>query len=466
MAILANFLAVAFSGLFYEGIENIASAAHFSSSLELPLNSELLQRKLEISSTDHIHVTKSTFTAKTPIPAYIDDKFFYLPFDSTSNTNTTWQRRATTRALGAQLDCVPLLPGGLDSIGVRLGPSGDYGRINATISGNGTKPSCSKSEGFDLDISRDIDPMLGLAAVEVMFPACGEYLIAGWLRGNVSNRPDGTTYSFQTHYNVKMNLSRMTFLACYPRLRAGISDVIIDSAGVVQHASLLNEFDRPPESWFAGNSSLMFSKLLVTTIEQPLFTFTWHTDSSSSNEYHGLISMARTDSSRFVDPSLPTPSAKEAAAVFSEVYAKLFAILLGSNLDLILPSNNTQTTLIPGLIVKPTTRIFLSLPMFILAEFILGLYILVTILVYVRRPSRFLPRLPTSLASIIPFLVASQAELDLKGTSGMSTKERDDYVRKLDHRYGFGKFVGTNGKPMIGIERDPYVVLLRKEDLE
>lgn len=47
----------------------------------------------------------------------------------------------------------------------------------------------------------------------------------------------------------------------------------------------------------------------------------------------------------------------------------------------------------------------------------------------------------------------------------MSEKERNSHVKGLEQTYGFGRFVGTDGKPHIGIEREPLVQVLTRQDL-
>ena len=39
----------------------------------------------------------------------------------------------------------------------------------------------------------------------------------------------------------------------------------------------------------------------------------------------------------------------------------------------------------------------------------------------------------------------------------MSNKERERYLNRLDLRYGYGSFVGMDGKVHIGIEKQPFV---------
>lgn len=65
--------------------------------------------------------------------------------------------------------------------------------------------------------------------------------------------------------------------------------------------------------------------------------------------------------------------------------------------------------------------------------------------------------MPTSIASVIALFAANAAVKDLQGTSHMTNKEREQYVKELDHRYGYGSYIGNDGAVHVGIEKFPYV---------
>jgi hypothetical protein len=138
--------------------------------------------------------------------------------------------------------------------------------------------------------------------------------------------------------------------------------------------------------------------------------------------------------------------------------------VLGTHYNKILQTSN-QTILVAGSTLSPEARIFVSSPMFLLSIVILGIYILFTITLYVRRPWRILPRMPTSIISHIPFFAASYALQDLATTSATSEREHSSDARGLRQRYGFGRFIGTDGKAHIGIEREPLVQTFTRREL-
>jgi hypothetical protein len=54
---------------------------------------------------------------------------------------------------------------------------------------------------------------------------------------------------------------------------------------------------------------------------------------------------------------------------------------------------------------------------------------------------------------------------DFAITSTLSERAQSPQSRELRQRYGFGRFIGTDGKAHIGIEREPLVQTLTKRDL-
>lgn len=52
---------------------------------------------------------------------------------------------------------------------------------------------------------------------------------------------------------------------------------------------------------------------------------------------------------------------------------------------------------------------------------------------------------------------ASAAVKDLQGTSRFTTKERAQFLKKLDARYGYGSYISEDGSVHVGIEKVPFV---------
>lgn len=69
--------------------------------------------------------------------------------------------------------------------------------------------------------------------------------------------------------------------------------------------------------------------------------------------------------------------------------------------------------------------------------------------------------MPTSIASVMAYVAASRAAEDFSHGSG-SNGDGDGGKE----RYGYGRFVGTDGKTYVGIEKQRYVVPLESRNSE
>ena len=75
------------------------------------------------------------------------------------------------------------------------------------------------------------------------------------------------------------------------------------------------------------------------------------------------------------------------------------------------------------------------------------------IVFYWRISKPFLPRMPINIASQIAFFAGNHVMNDVQNAGG-------DF-RELDrrgYRYGYGRYIGKDGKVHLGVEREPYVI--------
>ncbi|KAH0287074.1 hypothetical protein KCU62_g6191, partial [Aureobasidium sp. EXF-3399] len=451
MTILANVLSVAFSGLLTESSVLISQNTDFMATHQFPLNgtsigNESLSRNRP--SYDSYYVASSNLTADTPLPPWTDGQYFYLPFEPyvPSAANIT-QRKAATPAVKASLHCFPMrqVTNGRDL--TLKTPDGritcDLGLWASFTSAHNNTPQAIEHVSFASSDQSEQGPEY-----------CDLKVMAGWTRA--SKAPDSGP----------LNAS---WVGCMPALQVDVREVTVDLKGNVLFSTPLNSTTGIPEHVFEPDDMGVVNsvhKVLDATSLVGLSHITnpsWHNDSYPSNFINYLMAQT-TNSTAFLDPVLSPPPFEEVAPLLDLLYSKLFAITLANNIDKILcPSSDTTT--LTGVSMGPETRIFAQEEMLFVAVVILAVFFLVTLVLYIRRPWRILPRMPTTLASQIAFFAASHALVDLAETSGMSEKERNSYVKGLEQTYGFGRFVGTDGKPHIGIEREPLVQILTKQDL-
>jgi hypothetical protein len=159
-----------------------------------------------------------------------------------------------------------------------------------------------------------------------------------------------------------------------------------------------------------------------------------------------------------LDPKQGLPNLEDIQDPLNKAYSSLFSIWLGLKKELLLvPRANVSTDSTIGRRLIKEERLFLSTTLFAIAECILAMYAAVAVVVYFRRPGQYLPRLPTSIASVVGLFAASGAVRDMEGTSDLDAKARVNHLEKLDARYGYGNYVGVDGTVHIGIEKTPFV---------
>ncbi|RMZ75138.1 hypothetical protein DV738_g5635, partial [Chaetothyriales sp. CBS 135597] len=91
----------------------------------------------------------------------------------------------------------------------------------------------------------------------------------------------------------------------------------------------------------------------------------------------------------------------------------------------------------------------------VLSIVILVFVIAVTLLVYARRSHPFLPREPSTIASVLAFIYASNMLTDFIDTERLNTAQMEARLKKLRKRYGLGWFRGRDGQIHCAIDEEP-----------
>lgn len=76
-------------------------------------------------------------------------------------------------------------------------------------------------------------------------------------------------------------------------------------------------------------------------------------------------------------------------------------------------------------------------------------------LIYARRRHAFLPREPSTIASILAFIYQSRMLYDFVNTERLSNDEMRDMLIKKGKKYGLGWFKGRDGKPHCAVDEEP-----------
>lgn len=457
MTILANVLSVAFSSLFYEGLANVKIQTTLQPLLSLPFqrlngtalpfNSNVTMNWQGGTTKDEFYIAMSNALASSKLPLWTDPDRFYLPVTLPGDTQAGINYTISTEYFGASLGCQELTSWETKDI------KDESGSIESSLlefnimQPDGSITNCSIDFSIDPPAYISGPSSLEISAVAGFSEVCKENIVAGWWRGNASNRT--------------VEVTSKTMMLCRPQLVTGSAEVTVDPDGRILHSKILGYSNGSAPEYFTTDPSDLILQAHQYIIDH---SSDWHNDSFPSDWNNYLIAETFIGD-RFLDPQLPAPTFNQAVTIYTAMYNKLFAILLGNNAHLLFTAPHPTTKPLPALRHEPQTRIFLSLPAFVIAECILCLYVLTTVLVYLHRPWRILPRLPISLASTIAFFAASHAIQEFEGTSTMTEKQRKKWLEWQGYRWGYGRFVGRDGKVHVGIEREPFVTVLEEEAL-
>jgi hypothetical protein len=454
MVLLANLLAIALAGLFNQDSRQMWNATSFSP----PFEAKFVSINGSIGpATDGFHgsivsgafhggqgqdqflIAESNYTSHTPLPAWTDDRMLYLPFFSTAaNTFTDdIEYQARTQAYGAELDCEELSFGTNYYANLAKTPYDDTNMyLNVSVSSGSTTVNCSGENSLRpgplIDASTGgLACSKGLSAAEFITQLaagvnatqeekdiCMMSVVFGWIRV-----PDGSCGGIRDR---DLDASNALFVRCRPRLVAGRADIVVNAKGQLlrkPQVATMDPYDNDDE------------------LEQHF-----------SNDPMNLLSQ------RLVDPNQSVPTFEDVNRNLTATHSRLFAIWLGANKENLLVSvQGKGLPILSGWTIEISQRLFLSTIMFAIAEGIICTYAIVAILVYLRRPGKYLARLPTCIASIIALFAASAAIQDMTQTSRYDKKERGEHLERLGSRYGYGSYVGSDGRVHIGIEKAPFV---------
>lgn len=485
MALLANILAVAFSGVFEERSVTISSRTlllppyqHKFVAINGTVGPNMSpEQRLTVQpsgaytgglGTNQFLVAESNYSAGTPLPAWTDNRFMYMPFveENDLKANSTEGLQAQTTAIGAEIQCQQVQAQNWEASWLRDLPSYSYMNISVTVDGvtcqktnmmvnlgpideTRASPQCSTGRAA-MEYAGILEARQNASVAEKTF--CAELAVLAYMRDtNICSR----------NATNRVDEKGAAFFGCRTRLVGGKGDVIVDREGRIKTSSQENVTSELSSKFLEEHFSNEASNLLRqgNMYVLPQFaTPAWHNQSYATDFMNYFMIKQSGGKRRLTDPALPLPSLDELTQNLYPVYSKLFAIWLGVNKrKLLVPREEGSGFTMEGLANERQTRIFLSMPLFIIAEAILGVYVVVAICIYLWRPGRFLLRMPTSIGAVIALFAASQAVRDMRGTSLLTRKERRKHLQSVCGGYGYGTFVGVDGKLHEGIEKEPFV---------
>jgi hypothetical protein len=499
MTLLSNLLATVASGLFFKATKEFVREVKFTPPFQPlfvpidPSSGPPLGTRPVSSSTrhsgayqgevgeEHFLITETNGTGTSLLP-WIGNGVMYLPFAKAEDLSLGSQNKANTHYFRGTPDCKPARSD--RDYFLRFWGSEDirdserFGLLalfNVTLTGsNGQQISCyapsnaadsfandsavynessfpdNRSQNISGRMAGEISTTLvpGSNATDEEQRMCRSTVAVAWLRSNGQAQPSDTGPAGNSQRWNEADDNNAFLMLCRPRLLRGFAEVLVNDQGSIlrdigmaQPESDLEEYTESGVGDLMSQSNLFIFRSLLSS---------WHHD-SYANEY-----VQHFTKRGFTDPHTPLPKFEEVEISIQHAYARLFAAWLGVNRErLFVPATDTKQ--IDGLSMTTEERIFFRAPLFIITEVILATYVLVSLMLYWRRPGRYLARTPTSIAALIALFASSAAVKDLRGTLHMKNDERAMYLAQLDCRYGYGSYIGSDGAVHVGIEKVPYV---------
>ncbi|RYP49864.1 hypothetical protein DL769_011028 [Monosporascus sp. CRB-8-3] len=408
-SILANVLTVGLGGLFNERLVAVDQPTPFRQTYAPTISNHSFERfsnfmyKNSNAYQDHFFVTMANMSYGTPLPPWLTGEFFFPPLTREDEIDTT----------------------------------SDYFTVKTT--GFGVLPSCSPL------LSSDCTKIGSNTSAGVGYPVgeCGEIFTMGWGRSTVSN---GTSKA----------ITNSTFLACEPVIISRFFDLVVDSEGHVLSAEML---DDTGETSNGDPDPASVRQLLRETNDmfQPSGA-RWHNDSITNDWMHYFLTVLNDDNTALVDPSEDVPDLQSLIPQVERVYKQTFAALLYT-VPQVFEDYGKGGPVVMGKRMASETRLFMARGAFVISTLVLAINIIMATFIYWRGTAVYLPRMPTTIASILGYTASSHLASE-------GWKNPLDEKQAASSTFSFGYYLGVDGKAHLGIDVDPYVVPVDVKALE
>lgn len=439
VSLLGNVLAVGLSALFNEKpvrvIQETTARPLLSTTFDNETVSEFNTYMMEITTrtsyTDHMYIAMANITTGNKLPAWVSEDYFFQPYEVAAASNlTTTTYNLITRGFGARGNCTAIPAATIPA------------DINVADPANATDchdPVALAKSRIRNDMNTQPTPGDAVEYVNTMTPAsfseaiqCDLPLTLAWGR---TSKGTGKKAEIDA-----------TFAACRPTFETGMFNVTVDRDGTVLSYSPVGEtsntLDYPGSKRHTDLLMVYFNYQLNGDADD------FHNDTLTRDWVNYLI-YASTGSRGIVDPTKPLPEPSYFIPKVESIYRLLFATILGLNRQLFNGIEETsQNSTVTVRMTSSDTRIFMDGPAFIMTMVVLAINLIVAAVFYTKADALVLPRMPTTIGSILAYVAPSRAVKDLD----------EKLVSQNSRTYSFGRYVGQDGDVHVGIELDPHVV--------
>ncbi|KAF3060780.1 hypothetical protein CFAM422_011017 [Trichoderma lentiforme] len=450
IALLSNVLAVGLGALFNEDqttaiytstfTPNIAPQFDNQTVFNLPNYFAVRTITMRVYQ-DEAYVAMSNYTSGTQLPPWTTPDYFFQPYtvDSGGQSNSSSTYRIPTRGFGIGMNCTAV---------PRRTLALSYPASLVT--------ACSTDPTTMLEVAEMtlrtsmMTRSTGQSAIEYSDTAeqaslsenCTRPMTFGWGRTPQAENLNATIEA--------------SFAICQIFFQTAMFDVRHDAEGNVL------EYERTSDlsTHLDGDDEDVQTNRMISNMNTLVRDYAkiWHNDTLSRDWINYLLTTTL-DTRDFLDPSKPVPDPNDLIPAIEKIYRQLFANLLSLNQQLFVPGDKEAS--ITGQRLTEETRIFMDRNAFIITVTVLSLNILAVVIFYSRGIIFNLPRVPTTIGSVLAFVSASHILED----QGSSSRGPDD-KSKDKKTYSFGRYIGVDQKVHLGIDVDPYVALIDPASLK
>jgi hypothetical protein len=488
LAALSNVLTVTMAGLFVQYTTSLSTGVNVTRTKEPFLDTMKPSDTVLDGLADSVYTVAANQSGLTKLPTWTTAEYAYIPAElgnqSTSLHNPEVEYESV--GYGADLDCVNLLT-------IQPDQSARFEIVN-----NNSALYFSFCYGYPKDghipCNEEVPTYWGMSLLLSQVPDEGivahefqttvsrpnspvdthpswnsqvneQQIVFAWLRGQweMGRSPMKRTAN-STSFRGRNLAYNATVIACRPRLRTQKSIIRVDSSGTIVSAKLLGGPD------YNVGSSLNLTNSLRTTIMATAYkstdrTIAWHKGIIAQDwpNYLYKTVLASTD---MIDPKKPVPSVDFASGIVSETFSRLFAVQLSLDRQYLRETDiKSQDASQSGSLHYIVRRFRLSRPMYIITQTLLTFDFIVLLICRLTFQKPFLPREPFTIASQIAYAASSHVIDDIAAAVSESGYNRGFRLRNqlLEYRFGYGRYIGKDGRTHIGIERAPFVQSLNSK---
>lgn len=474
VVLLVNVLSIALGAIFNESTVTVATAlnASMSKSPALTRNTTILAYSIDTDQGtyyyfDHFYMVQSNMSNGLQLPAWIDEEFSYFPFsDTATKDNSSANYNGVTRGFGVSATCSQLSTSDTSTNYVSYEYNGTvhfdadditqhqqilkviYSDANYTCTlGDFGSFLSFPTEGTSTSAQELYSFLTPESDSEEEADFCGTRVLLGWMRYE-QGQPTGYQPS-------------STWMECQSQFLTAQFNVTVDSSGHILRSEKVGAYENVT-SILGTNTTTMES--VWKSLNQYIGAYGqgdtssagaelgWHNDTLTRDWMNYFLKLA-TNGTDLVDPSKALPDITSLIPTVQKTYQRIGAALLGATTDLFADTQPSAPT-IQATIITSDARIFMDNTAYLISMTILGIYLLAGAVFYAQQRETLLPRLPTTIGSTIAYVAASRAVKVYHGA-------KKGRKARATERYGFGRYTGLDGKVHVGIELDPYPVLLR-----